>query len=102
MFSTNALCSASPKCHSANFISIAYKMEFISSLNLPNSHACVIMQDLMLPMWSSLFVLYGEMGLEGVREKGRSARSGNDSVTTSLLSTARSVYESRLFLTSTA
>jgi len=56
----------------------------------------------MLPMWSSLFVLYGEIGLEGVREKGMSACRGNYSVTTSLLSTAQSIYESCLFLTSTA
>lgn len=56
----------------------------------------------MLPMWSPLFVLHGERGLEGLMEKGRSECSGNDSVTTSLLSTAQSVHESCLFLTRTA
>lgn len=64
-------------------------MGFISCLNLPNSHAFVIMQDLIFPMWSSLLVLYEETGLEGVREKGRSAQGGNYSVTASLLSTAQ-------------
>lgn len=71
-------------------------------LNLPNSHASTIMQDLMPPMWCPLFVLHGETGPEGVREKGRSVCSRNYSVTTPLLSTAQSVYESCLVLTSTA
>jgi len=50
-------------------------MGLLSALILPSSDACVIMQDLMLPEWSLLSVLYGEKGMDEVREKGRPIHS---------------------------
>lgn len=53
----------------ANFASITYKMGFISYLNLPKSHASVIMQKIMLSMWSSLFhVLWKNRAARGEGE----------------------------------